>query len=65
MAKETQNLVDLVQPQRCLALLQIAYKPHPHSSPIGKIMLGHSHSSTSKCNTNSYGESLSNSNTNT
>ncbi len=44
MPKETQNLVDLVQPQRCLALLQIAYKPHPHSSPIGKIMLGHSHS---------------------
>ena len=44
MAKETQNLVDLVEPQRGLALLQIAYKPHPHSSPIGKIMLGHSHS---------------------
>jgi len=40
MAKETQNLVDLVQPQRGLALLQIADKPHPHSSPIGKIMLG-------------------------
>jgi hypothetical protein len=43
MAKETQNLVDLVQPQRGLALLQIADKPQPHSSPIGKIMLGHSH----------------------
>jgi len=43
MPKETQNLVDLVQSQRCLALLQIAYKPHPHSSPIGKIMLRHPH----------------------
>ena len=43
MAKETQNLVDLIKPQRCLALLQITDKPQPHSSPIGKIMLGHSH----------------------
>ena len=42
MAKETQNLVDLVQPQRCLALLQIADKPQPHSGPIRKIMLGQS-----------------------
>lgn len=42
MAKETQNLVDLVQPQRCLPLLQIADKPQPHSSPIGKIMLSQS-----------------------
>lgn len=43
MAKETQNLVDLVEPQRGLALLQIADKPQANSSPIGKIMLGHPH----------------------
>ena len=40
MAKQTQNLVDLVQPQRGLALFQIADKPQPHTSPIRKIMLG-------------------------
>lgn len=43
MAKETQNLVDLVEPQRGLTLLQITDKPQANSSPIGKIMLGHSH----------------------
>ena len=42
MAKETQNLVDRVEPQRGLALLQITDKPQPHSGAIGKIMLGHS-----------------------
>ena len=42
MAKETQNLVDLVEPQRGLTLLQITDKPQPHSGPIRKIMLGQS-----------------------